>query len=498
MRVAMFTDAMRKLGCCIKACKPVRIGLAVLAVVLVVAFTGWYKLCREESQTGLSNPEEWFKYGSIGAERTEGIPYWIWRIMPKMFPEYLPGPGGYAALGLPWEQGKDVPVGFSVKTVGVPRVAFNCAFCHTARYRTDPAGRPTLVPAGPSHTVNAQGYARFIAAAANDARFEGATMMAEIAKVYELPWLDKLLYRYVLIPGTKQALIKYGQSFGWTEEKPDWGPGRIDPFNPIKFGVLKMGTDDTIGNADMPPLWHMKARAKHALHWDGLNTDFHEVAVSSAIGDGMTYKTMDEDGLERIEEWLQDVPAPQSPYGVDKPAGSPYRVDAALAADGKQVFERQCAGCHAADGKRTGTVIPVTETGTDRHRVDMWTAEAAKRYNAYQKEHDWGFKHFQDVDGYVAVLLDGIWLRGPYLHNGSVPSLRDLLKPPAERPAVFYRGYDLLDPVNVGFVSQGTVAEKTGFRFDTGVAGNGNGGHLYGTELPEEQKAALLEYLKTL
>jgi mono/diheme cytochrome c family protein len=494
----MFVEAMHKLGCCLKQCKALRIGLAVFIVVLAVLFTGWYKLCREVEQDGLKTPEEWFKYGSIGSEQSSGVPYWIWRIMPKMFPEYLPGPGGYAALGMPWEQGKDTPVGFSVKTIGVPRVAFNCALCHAARYRTEPAGRPQIVIAGPSHTVNAQGYARFIAAAANDARFNSDAMMDEIAKVYELPWLDRMIYRYLLIPGTKKALIKYGQSFGWTEIKPDWGPGRVDPFNPVKFGVLQMGVDETIGNSDMPPIWNMKAREKHAMHWDGLNTNFHEVVVSSAIGDGMTYKSIADENLERIENWLKDVPAPQSPYGPDKAADSPYCVDAGRVADGKGVFDRQCAVCHAADGKRTGAVIPVGEVGTDRHRVDMWTAEAAKRYNAYEKDYRWGFSHFQDVDGYVAVLLDGIWLRGPYLHNGSVPSLRDLLKRPEERPAVFYRGYDLLNTVDVGFVSQGETAGKTGFRYDTNVAGNGNGGHLYGTDLPEEQKAALLEFLKTL
>ena len=482
----------------LKHSKLMRVALAVLILALGATFVAWYKLFREVEQVGLKTPEEWFKYGSIGSEASQGIPYWIWRVMPKMFPEYLPGPGGYAALGVPWERGRETPVGFSIKTIGFPRVAFNCAFCHTARYRLEPDGSPTLVVPGPAPTINTQAYARFIAAAARDARFNPDAILSEIDRIYELPWLDRLIYRYLLVPSTKKALIKYGQQFGWTEEKPDWGPGRIDPFNPIKFGILQMGTDGTIGNADMPPLWNMKARAKHALHWDGLNTDFHEVVVSSAIGDGTTYKSIPEDNLERLEKWLWEVPAPASPFGFDKAADSPYRVDAKRAAAGKAVFDQHCADCHAAEGKRTGSVIPVGELGTDRHRVDMWTAEAAKRYNAYQKEYDWGMRHFQDVDGYVSVLLDGIWLRGPYLHNGSVPTLRDLLKRPEERPAVFYRGYDLLDPVNVGFVAQGAAAEQTGFRYDTRVPGNGNQGHLYGTELTEEQKQALLEYLKSL
>ena len=68
-----------------------------------------------------------FKYGSIGAERDAGIPYWIFYVLPRMFPEKLPGPGGYAALGVSWEQGQELPIGFTKKVVGFPRVANNCA-----------------------------------------------------------------------------------------------------------------------------------------------------------------------------------------------------------------------------------------------------------------------------------------------------------------------------------------------------------------------------------
>ena len=92
--------------------------------------------------------------------------------------------------------------------------------------------------------------------------------------------------------------------------------------------------------------------------------------------------------------------------------------------------------------------------------------------------------------------LDGLWLRAPYLHNGSVPTLRALLFPD-ERPLTFYRGYDVYDWKSVGFVSSGADAERDGVRFDTSERGNGNAGHLYGTTRSREEKEALLEYLKT-
>ena len=101
------------------------------------------------------------------------------------------------------------------------------------------------------------------------------------------------------------------------------------------------------------------------------------------------------------------------------------------------------------------------------------------------------------TNGYVAPFLDGIWLRAPYLHNGSVPNLAELLKPETQRVGVFFRGYDVYDPAGVGFVSQGEKAERFGERFNTAKTGNGNYGHRYGTDLAEGDKAALIEYLKT-
>jgi cytochrome c peroxidase len=103
-----------------------------------------------------------------------------------------------------------------------------------------------------------------------------------------------------------------------------------------------------------------------------------------------------------------------------------------------------------------------------------------------------------ELEGYNPPFLDGVWLRAPYLHNGSVPTLRDLLEPPATRPKVFWRGYDLYDPAKVGFVSSGAEAERVGTRHDTAERANSNRGHAFGTELPAAQKDALLEYLKTL
>ena len=96
---------------------------------------------------------------------------------------------------------------------------------------------------------------------------------------------------------------------------------------------------------------------------------------------------------------------------------------------------------------------------------------------------------------YKARPLDGVWATAPYLHNGSVPSLYELLLPPSERVKVFYVGNREFDPVSVGFVSRDL---RNAFRFDTHHPGNWNTGHTYGTDLSEEQRLDLLEFLKTL
>lgn len=95
--------------------------------------------------------------------------------------------------------------------------------------------------------------------------------------------------------------------------------------------------------------------------------------------------------------------------------------------------------------------------------------------------------------------LDGIWLRAPYLHNGSVPTLRDLLEKPENRPKEYYRGNDVLDKEKVGFVSN--LVEEKGkkfFKFDTKIPGNSNSGHSYGTDLSSDDKDAIVEYMKQL
>lgn len=99
----------------------------------------------------------------------------------------------------------------------------------------------------------------------------------------------------------------------------------------------------------------------------------------------------------------------------------------------------------------------------------------------------------QGLLSYKAGPLAGVWATAPYLHNGSVPTLHDLLLPPDRRPKTFTLGRQEYDPARVGYVTEGG-----GFLFDTAAPGQSNAGHTWGTQLNEEDRQALLEYLRSL
>jgi hypothetical protein len=458
--------------------------LAWCAVIIACAGRG-----RPDTKPQFDNLEEQFKYGSIGIESEEGIPYWIWQVLPRVFADKLPRPGGYGAFGFSWEPGKELPVGFAKTDLfGGPRVAINCAFCHTSSVRTSPLEAPRLIAGGPGNQINPQAYVKFLQAVVEDPRFNSDELLNAIQAITRMSWSERMQYRLLIIPAMKRALKQQRREYEWMYSNPDWGPGRIDPFNPVKFGILDLPVDKTIGNSDMVPIWNMKARQGMALHWDGLSTSLREVVLSSAIGDGASRKSIQLENLSRVESWLLNV----------QPPSYPFPVDTALAGEGKPIYQQYCASCHAAGGARTGTVIPVEEIGTDRHRLDMWTDASAPTYNGFADGYAWDFSGFRKTNGYVAMPLDGVWLRAPYLHNGSVPYLEELLEPPSARLPVFYRGYDVYDRTRMGFISEGDGAQRGGMLFDTKVPGNSNGGHTYGVELTSAHKKALLEFLKTL
>ena len=248
--------------------------------------------------------------------------------------------------------------------------------------------------------------------------------------------------------------------------------------------------------------------------------------------------TIEVANLGKIEAWINNLLSPQWP-GQQLPP-----IDVLKAAAGQPLYTQHCASCHTIiDRTNTNqsiavTMVPVSQVQTDptmavnaatrtgltgllqgmkeyifigdtfgatagagailtngvlgvllAHPIEGIEAAIAE-YKAVRDA-----KKF-DPESYKARPLNGIWATAPYLHNGSVPSLAQLLLPPAQRMKQFHVGSREYDPANVGFI---TTQTPGAYLFDTTVKGNSNAGHAYATAtLTAAQRLELLEYLKTL
>ena len=479
----------------------------MLVVLVVVVIYALVRFTRDEPVTYV-NAEDHFKYGSTGGEQGSGIPLSLWKVLPKIFSQYLPGKYDpqkpYSVFGFIYEAGKELPVGVSKRNVqGVDRVFLNCAICHAGTVRDTAASSPRIVLGMPANVVDLQAFEHFLFNCAFDENFTAARIIPEIARnVPEEDLINRLALRFLGVSLMRDRMIMLRDRFKFQDREPECGPGRVDTFNPPKvllnFRMDLLPTNEWVGNCDLPSIWNQGKREGMRLHWDGNNDSIEERDRSAAFGTGATPPTLDRVSLKRMEDWLRNEAAPPA---------YPYPIDQTLAAKGAPIYVEYCAQCHGANGKDftgeyVGRVTPIETVATDRHRLDSYSADLCANQNllyaAYPEER---FQHFRKTFGYANQPLDGIWLRAPYLHNGSVPTLRDLLEPSSARPKSFYRGYDVYDPQRVGFIT--TVGEENGktfFHFDTSRPGNGNFGHegkVYGTELSGAEKDALVEFMKT-
>lgn len=566
-----------------------------------------------------------FKYGSIGSDY-DGIPLRIWKVLPELFPDYLPHGGegfrripdssrdyldGYAQFGFLVEENRPLPVGFSQRRVYVDRVGLNCAVCHTStvavtsgshseqiygerigdatklRQRTD--GPERFVVLGmPANTMDLEAYFVFLFRCAEDSRFTTDAIMAAIdaqAKRNDdaVGPIERIILKRA-IPQLRETLQRRRDQLSYLallphatgdDVMPRFGPGRVDTFSPYKSLQFGFPFDGTYGIADYPSIWNQRPRDGMQLHWDGNNTSVFERNISASLGAGVTPVTIDMDRMLRVADWIgsprppffpdenhrettsEEVRRNPFPHDNELPIPEyPFAVDESLLDEGGRIYAESCAACHdwtkpdGYSGPGVGEVIPIEKIGTDRARLDSYTEALEANQNLLGAGQVWRFNHFRKTHGYSNMPLDGLWARAPYLHNGSIPTLADLLNEPclsladlarvglpdaktlstleqhpervAEiirkarseklRPPVFYRGDDEYDPVNVGFRCDRPVSGdgRPLFLYSTVtvrdgrivfLVGNGHQGHTgepYGTTLSDDEKRALVEYQKRL
>ncbi|WP_299047695.1 hypothetical protein [uncultured Tateyamaria sp.] len=475
--------------------------LVLLAVlVAMVIAVGLIIRVLQSGTPHYRDADQHFRHGSIGAETSSGIPYKVWKALPVLFPEAFPT-GDYSSFGYLYDDRSDLPIGISKRRVsGVDLVWFNCAVCHTGTYRAKEGDAPRIVTGMPAHQLDLHGFTAVVLGAAADPRMAPEPLRAAMKEAgVGLGPIETLLWKIAVFPRLREGMIARASRLQpLLDRQPAWAHGRVDTFNPYKvlefnWPAETLAENEVVGASDFPSIFLQGPREGMQLHWDGNNPSLAERNLSAALGAGVTPDTVDHASIERIAEWLLDLPPP----------ASPHMPDAAAVARGLEIYMRDCASCHGYqgldgyvfEGDDLGTVAPLDVVGTDPNRLHSYTlAFREQQVTNLFKGTPYAFRQFRKTDGYANGPLDGLWLRGPYLHNGSVPTLADLLAPPADRPKRFERGGNLIDP-NGGFVSP-TCSDGPRC-FDTTVRGNSNMGHLWGTDLPEPDKADLLAYLLT-
>jgi len=266
------------------------------------------------------------------------------------------------------------------------------------------------------------------------------------------------------------------------------GPGR---FN------AESGDYPQVVPADFPPYFHLDERTH--LNYLGTGRDVRTEAYMAIFSFGAGNPN-DEDALvpfprrERTAQLVEFFSAMDAPPAPDVAAAE--RV-----ARGRAVFEAaRCVSCHVDDPGELG-VIPYASDGIERIPGDDEAfpegSIATSRYHRILIDGDemgggapsdegraalvtFIFRNMLRVspsDGYRVADLRGVWATAPYLHNGSVPTLDALLTPTEARPTAF---------------------DRHGFTVDTTRAGNGNEGHEFGTDLSDDDRAALIAYLRSL
>ena len=217
---------------------------------------------------------------------------------------------------------------------------------------------------------------------------------------------------------------------------------------------------------------------------------------------------------EVVRDYFEKVKHTSALISQLLPPPYPFALHADRAARGKTIFENSCAQCHGtyendANGVpiyKVPHVVPLAAVKTDSDRLDYVTEDFMNRVRASPLSDLVQLSPYAGKRMYVAPRLHAIWARFPYLHNGSVPTLRDLLEPAAKRPRFFSLLHagdrSRFDSTKVGLTAtpepKTKRAKKSRALYDTTLLGQSNQGHEKSVDLSNAEKNDLIEYLKTL
>lgn len=247
--------------------------------------------------------------------------------------------------------------------------------------------------------------------------------------------------------------------------------------------------------SDVPAWWLLKKKA--AMYYSGeARGDFGKfMMVSSLLTLTDTLQAKEIDGhMPDVLAFIEDLTSP--PY--------PKKINQLKAKEGEKIFTKMCSSCHGTYGNKSSypnLLIPQSITGTDSL---LWQNNFDDPMVVNWYNQSWFSKgpHGGTIipyNGYIAPPLDGIWITAPYLHNGSVPTLEALLNSRL-RPKYWSANFNhpQYDYNKLGW--KYSVKQKPGnvSVYNTTLPGYGNYGHYFGDALTDEERQAVIEYLKTL
>jgi mono/diheme cytochrome c family protein len=268
-----------------------------------------------------------------------------------------------------------------------------------------------------------------------------------------------------------------------------------DPVNFKWLNEAQLTIPGEIVPTDTPPWWLLKK--KNAMFYNGFGRgDFGRFLMASnllTVNDTSESRSVDEH-MPDVLAYIYSLEAPKYPKAIDE----------ALAAKGKIIFEQNCSDCHGTYGSKSSypnLLIPESIVQTDS-LLNKSNYSNPQFVNWFNKSWFTTGDHPAQLlpfNGYIAPPLDGIWVTAPYLHNGSVPTLEAVLNSKL-RPQYWSRDFDhpQYNYDNPGWKYKPEEKPGSTSVYNTTLPGYGNYGHYFGDALTEEERKAVIEYLKTL
>jgi hypothetical protein len=267
------------------------------------------------------------------------------------------------------------------------------------------------------------------------------------------------------------------------------------------------------GAVKVPHFWGYGEKRFVGQFSDGFGDGAHP-------GWGLLVELVGGQNVEGAERLMPKVAQLEDDLAHILPPRYPFAIRAEASRQGQELFEQNCSGCHGTYERdsqglaifKAPKIISYAKIKTDSDRLDIITDDFLKLVDANPLRQEIRIKP-QLEKGYFAPRLEGIWARFPYLHNASVPTIRDLLRSPELRPRVWSLEdageRHRFDEKNLGL----TLPSKTELKdlqqrakrgdrdvYDVSRPGHSNQGHWFkfSPQLSEQDMDALIEYLKTL